>query len=1059
MRAMVRFATLVARFLPLSALAALATAAVLASGACTVKEPQPTTYFDIAIAPVLQTSCVRTNTGVACHVSDAKGNAFGNLDLSTFAGVDKRRDLLLDYGPYQQPSLLVKNVTPYQLGIQLWDGTKVTVTTDIKHTGGSVLDPTASGYLTLRRWIENGATEDNSGVPPLNLRVTPCSHVIPQAAGYDPKFDPTSSPDFAIFHSVVTPVLQSCNGGNCHGSSVNALYLACGTLPQEERWNYYAAVNYLAQTGEEAELLRRPLATSQGGSYHEGGPIFSSVKDSRYLGLLQWAKAYGPPKPRTLDAGFLFFAQKVQPILAKKGCMMVQCHSAGMFHEYRLRGGSAGSFSLSTTDRNYTFSIGQMAFESDDVNTSRLVRKNLYRPELCQPGEAGIGLTHRGGPLFEDFGGQVPRGGLCDPTAYGGFCDAGGYDYDKGNVDTIPAYCVVREWLKRERAGLRNPAPLSAIAYVRRPVPAGPDRPQDFDVFAGGASLHIVSASLSATGDLQNLGADTAVDLAGCGLGASPDVRRPSVSWDASQIAFAARATSSDALAIYTINADGTGCQLQPDIAANHPQGAQANGLLVHDFDPAFSPPGPDKTSRIVFASTRGNLDAGGYTYQGPQRTPADPSKPNANLYVLEPDPNRAGQNRVRQLTWQLNMERMPSFMQDGRLIMTAEKREPNFYQLALRRQNLDGSDYHPLYAQRSSIGYTQATGVVELADKNFATIFSNQGAVHGAGALAVFNRSLGVDYTSQNPKDYLVDPSVIKSGSASAIEPNFFLHSLHVIGTDGSYTSPAPLPGGKMLVSYGAGAPESFGGDYDVYVLDPASGTKTKLLGASGTAEVDAVAIYGRVPKGIFVGTADEPNGNTTVHAGETNADVTVLDMTVLGSLIFQNTPTGRLVEPDLRSFDVYEDLPPPASMAAFAGCSGNVACDAFGKVYVSRRKRGTVPVQVDGSAHFRITGGMPMVLHLSDTSESTKRGLPRWQREEMTFVPGEYSHQGFPAPFFNNLCGTCHNAISGHPIDASFKPDFLTQASAVLATGVSPTDLTGPSSVSSAPIGPPFN
>jgi hypothetical protein len=1046
---MVRAATFVA---PLT-FATLALAVLLASGACTVKEPQPTTYFETTIAPVLQTSCVRTNTGVGCHVSDANGNAFGNLDLSSYAGVDKRRDLLLDYGPYLQPSLLVKNVTPYQMAIQLWDGTKVTVTTDIKHTGGSVLDPTASAYLTLRRWIENGATTNNSGVAPLNYRTTPCSHVVPQAAGFDPAVAPTSA-DFSTFESSANGALQTCTAGNCHGSAINALYLTCGSTPAEVRWNYFASVNYLAQTGEEAELLRRPLATSQGGSYHEGGPIFSSVTDPTYLAILQWATAYGPPKPRTLDPAFAFFAQRVQPLLAKKGCMMVQCHSAGMFHDYRLRGGSAGSFSFTTTQRNYDFTVGQMSFESDDVNASRLVRKNLFRPDLCM-GSSGIGLTHRGGALLEDFGAQNPAGTVCDPTAYGGDCDAAAYDYDGGDLDTIPAYCVIREWHKRERAE-RMPAPLSAIVYVSRPIPASPDRPQDFDVFAGGASLHIVPATLAATGDVQNLGADTPVALSTCGLGASPDVRRPTVSWDGKTIAFAARSTPSDPLAVYTMNADGTGCAMQPDIAANHPSGAAANGLLVHDFDPVFSPPGPDGTERIVFASTRGNLDSTAFSYSGPQRTPEDPTKPNANLYVLEPDPSNAGATHVRQLTWELNMERMPSFMQDGRLIYTAEKREPSFYQLALRRQNLDGSDYHPLYAQRASIGYLQATGVVELAQKNFATVFSDQTALHGAGALTVFNRSIGVDFSSQNPKDYLIDPTVITPGSRSAPEPDFFLHSLDVVADDGSYTSPSPLPDGKMLVSYGAGMPDSFGGDYDVYVLDPSSGTKTMLLGSAGTAEVDAVGVYARVPKGIFVGTPDEPNGNTSIHPGGTAADVTVLDMTVLGSLLFQNTPTGRVVEPDLQSFDVYEDLPPDVS--AFPACGGNTACDGYGKVYVRRRKRGTVPVQADGSAHFRIPGGMPMVLRLGDTSESQKLGLPRWQREAMMFVPGEYAHQGFPSTFFNNLCGACHNSISGRPTDAAFGPDFLTQASQVVATALLPVDMTGVGAGSGTILAPPF-
>src|SRR5258708_321701 len=161
-------------------------------------------------------------------------------------------------------------------------------------------------------------------------------------------------------------------------------------------------------------------------------------------------------------------------------------------------------------------------------------------------------------------------------------------------------------------------------------------------------------------------------------------------------------------------------------------------------------------------------------------------------------------------------MERLPSFMSDGRLVFTVEKREPGFYQLALRRQNLDGGDYHPLYAQRASIGYQQATSVVELSHKDFVAVFSNADAKHGAGSLAVFNRSIGIDFTSQDPAAYPVDPAVIQAGSASAPEANFFMHSLRVAAADGSYSSPAALPDGKVLVSFGAGDPSTFSGDYD---------------------------------------------------------------------------------------------------------------------------------------------------------------------------------------------------------------------------------------------------
>jgi hypothetical protein len=1032
-------------------------AVALGGGACTTPQPQHTTFFDTTIDPILQGSCVRTNTGVGCHVSDAKGNAFGNLDLSTYDGVNKRRDLLLDYGPYLQPSLLVKNVPPYSLSVQLWDGTKVPVTTDIKHAGGPILDPTASAYYVLRRWIENGATADNTGVPPVNIPRLPCSHTMPgpgvqpPVAGtpaFNPSVDPKTN-DYGTFLNKAEPVFEgSCNAGNCHGTSVNALYLTCGSTPQEERWNYYAASQYLAATPEQSEIVRRPLATSQGGSYHEGGPLFSSVNDNGYLGLKAWAtdwvKYAGPPKTSALDPAFVFFAQMVQPVLVKKGCMMAQCHSAGMFHDYRLRGGSAGSFSLNTTLRNYAFTVDQMSFESDDVGASRLVRKNLYRPDVFT---GSNGIAHRGGALFEDFDMQLPSAKLCA---------MGNYMYTPANLDSIPAYCVIAQWHQLERMERNLTTPPTEVVYVSRPIPAAPDTPQDFDTFTGGASLHIASITLGMGGTVTG-GADKTVNLTTCtpSLGSSPDVRRPAVSWDAKTIAFAARATSSDPLAIYTMNADGTGCAKQTDIS-NH--AATANNLLEHDFDPAFSPPGADGTgSRIVFASTRGNLDSSAFDYMGPQRTPEDPSKSNANLYAWDPTSNAS--NHVRQLTWQLNMERLPSFMQDGRLIFTAEKREPGFLELALRRQNLDGGDYHPLYSQRATIGYEQSTGVVELSYKDFAAVMSHPGAQHGAGSLITFNRSIGVDFTSTNPKDYLVDPTCIQSSSPTSVEPNFFLHSLHVVGADGSYASPSPLPDGQILVAFGSGQPASFGGDYDVYVMDPITGNKTKLFGAAGTQETEAVAVYPRATKGIFVSTPDEPNGHTYITPGAPNADVTVLDMGLLASLIFQNTPTGRVTEPDLASFEVWEDMPPELSVSSMPGsCGGNVACDSYGKVYVRRRKLGGfVPVNADGSAHFAIPGGLPIVLHLADDSESKAKNLPRWQHEEMTFLPGETSHQGMPTLFFDHICSGCHSSVSGKPIDGALNPDFLTEASQVQAVGSQATNLTGGPS-SRGPIqGPP--
>jgi hypothetical protein len=59
----------------------------------------------------------------------------------------------------------------------------------------------------------------------------------------------------------------------------------------------------------------------------------------------------------------------------------------------------------------------------------------------------------------------------------------------------------------------------------------------------------------------------------------------------------------------------------------------------------------------------------------------------------------------------------------------------------------------------------------------------------------------------------------------------------------------------------------------------------------------------------------------------------------------------------------------------------------------------------------------------------------LPRWQREEIEYSPGEVLNQMLPNSFFSGLCGQCHGAISGKNIDVAVQPDVLSQASNVSA------------------------
>ena len=171
-----------------------------------------------------------------------------------------------------------------------------------------------------------------------------------------------------------------------------------------------------------------------------------------------------------------------------------------------------------------------MSFESDDVNASRLVRKNLYRPEVFD-----------GRTASPTAAGRCSRTSATTHATAPAVCDAAAYDYDNGAIDTIPAYCVIREWHKRERAE-------RSLAASRR------DRLREPAAAAGAAIDHRTSTSSPAARAYTSRrvaprrratlrsAADNAVDLSGCGLGSGPDIRRPAVSWDAQDDRLRARA-------------------------------------------------------------------------------------------------------------------------------------------------------------------------------------------------------------------------------------------------------------------------------------------------------------------------------------------------------------------------------------------------------------------------------------------------------------------------------------------------------------------------------------
>ncbi len=1009
----------------LGALLPLATTAALVV-ACERQVPEATdTFYDRSIDPILDSGCSTSPSGSACHqVQDRRGNALGNLSLDSFEGIDKRRDLLVPYGPYAMPNLLLKALPPFGLSLTNYDSDEpIFITTDVAHAGGSLLDVTSVSFTQLQRWIARGATENNLLPAADRVELSPCN----EAVGSDPSFDPDADPDsddYSTFQRTANAVVgERCAAGNCHGSPGNSMYLTCGATDEQTRWNYFVVGDYVSENPRSSEILRRALDPADGGTFHEGGTVFESASDSGYTGLFDWAREKGGPTHIPEEPGFAIFAERVQPMLVKKGCMQLGCHSPTMGHDYRLRGGSAGHFSLPATRRNYELTLEQVALESSDPNASRLLRKNLA------PG-AGRGTIHRGGSLLSGSGDPA----ACDFEAALG-----------GPLDEQDPYCVIAAWIaeeRRERMG--DPPGMTHLVYVRVPRGTGPRSPQDFERYSPGAQLLRVELTVDAEG-WPSAGAPQSL-LPLCGLDSTTtSVRRPSVSWDGTRIAFSARTGEGEPLRIYVI--EGDSCELSAAIDAapvdDEGRAVPDNGSLVHNFDPVFGPDG-----RIVFASTRGNvMNTEAFDYRGPQRSPADPSRLNSNLYILEGD-------GIRQLTFLLDQEMTPAFMTDGRLIFTTEKRAPGFYQLAGRRMNLDGGDYHPLFGQRSSIGFHQFSEIVELSDRNFAAIVSDPETAQGAGALAIINRSLGIDQRSDDDLDYPMDAS-----ARNYPNEDFYQHSLRLINarasgrideTRGAYRSPAPLLDGKLVVSYAPDATNlrQIDGSFDLYVVDATSGERRALLADSEDLLWPA-AVFARAPRPVFRSRIDEPNGATVVHTQadrRSYSDITYLDLGLLSTLMFQNTRSGRPIPPSATPVEFWEHLPPSEDVTSLDDDSPYLTGDEFGKLYVRRRLLGSVvPDASDGSARVRLRGGVPFSLATHIQLEGDAEPTLHHQREANQFYPGEWARQSFPRQLFDGVCGNCHGSISGLESDIATNPDILTRASTVAARGSDPTEVMG--------------
>jgi hypothetical protein len=990
--------------------------------------PPGDTYFDSFIRPALITNCANGVSG--CHRIDEDDpfqRAAGNLDVTTFENISKRRDLLSNFGAYGYPALLIKATAPSLVGP---DNSSVlplryngeTLDLQIAHSGQGVLETTSPEFGNLQEWLNNGATENGLKPPtPAQTGGGACSTAIPTG------FDATAAmagPGYDDFRNNVQPIYDAkgCAAGECHGAPQADFYVTCGDTDEQVAFNYAQSRGFVAAEPDQSQLLIVPLARERGGIGHTGGDQFESRDSADYQAVLEWATTAGPTPFASPGSPQEFFADHVQPIFLQRGCSFMNCHSPAATNDFKLRSGSQGFFSPLALQKNYDLlKFEFMALEFPDAARGRAVSKNVL--------PAAGGIRHRGGPVLEVPGRNVATS-TCPP-----FDPA-----NPGSFTEFSPYCTIQAWVDIERRALLAadqvlPFTTTAqIIYVDRPDGGPTDTQLEFATYRNHSELRIATFNLDAEGHLDTLATDEGLVQGTCGgatFGAAgnADIRAPEVSIDGNLVAFAMRTSASEGLQIWTYNITTQACtQLTTP--------ATSNGVAVDNFDPVFSPDG----AQIVFASTRGG--SGGLS-----RSRSPGFQPQSDIWRM----SATGQN-PEQITYLSNSEIGPAIMREGRITMTTEKiyvdADANqegevFQQLAGRRINWDRTDYHPLLAQRAAspyadpddlqssrptVDFSQATDIRERANGDFLFIASDTGARGGGGALAIFNRSAGTFERGRVGDDPAFLESVTYVAPAGAA-------NLGRLEATTAYRGTFGLHDGQILSSYATlngtlGAPTG-NIQWDLVSIDVNTNngvaTQRVLLTRPG-AQLDAVEVVKRPAGPVFFNKRQLVfGGQTGNHPG--TAYVHLPDAPMVFTLLTGNLRRGHPVD-EFRRATAVEIYSEGLNM----GTSGNTM-----GIYQSRQLLGRVPLDDDGSTRFEAPAGRGVVMKLVEEGG----GVVVSMGEEHQFGPGEEISLGIKEELFDAACGGCHGSVSGDERDIATKPDVLTGASQSLSQTMTPLQL----------------
>lgn len=383
-------------------------------------------------------------------------------------------------------------------------------------------------------------------------------------------------------------------------------------------------------------------------------------------------------------------------------------------------------------------------------------------------------------------------------------------------------------------------------------------------------------APLGEGGRLVLLHADGRRQVLTAGFDSAAD---PDVSFDGRRLLFAGRKTRADRWCAWEMNVDGTGVRQITCGAA---------GLRQPIYQPTLytiTPTGVESWVQIAFVGENpGEQNEAGVAA-------------NTSLWSSKTDGTA-----LRRLTYNLSNDMDPVVLPDGRMVYAGWLRRPvaspTQDRVALLGVNTDGTDYQT-YAGEQGLRVKQMPAPT-------------------ASGLVVFVEADGLAGDG--------------SGRLAAVDQARPLHTYRSLteDRDGFFRAPAPLPDGRVLVSWRASATDRF----DVYRLDPATGARDKAYEEPGWHSVQAKAVVSR----------EVPDARSSV--------------------VRDDDPVGKLYTIDVGIDDIEGDL--PAGTARALRLVEGVPATAGQPV--GRRILGEVTIAADGSYQAQIPANTPVQLQVLD-------------------------------------------------------------------------------------------